>query len=119
MMYRIAAGIMLLFGGVTLVCVGVTYAGYAIYWALLPATGPAGAAAIAAAVFLLLPVLGWAFLVLRGRRRKSAAMRDLPPNAPENIALTFLASLAKEKPIVGMALAGLFGVATAFLRKKR
>ena len=119
MVYRIAAGIMLLFGGITLVCVGVTYAGYALYWALLPSTGAAAAAGIAAAVFLILPFLGWAFLALRGRRRKPAALKDLPPNAPENVALAFLAGLSKDRPLVGMALAGLFGAATAFLRKKR
>lgn len=119
MVYRIAAGILLLFGGITLVCVGVTYAGYALYWAVLPSTGPAGAAGIAAAVFLILPFLGWAFLALRGRSRRPAALKDLPPGAPENVALSFIAGLAKERPIIGMALAGLFGVATAFLRKKR
>ena len=120
MIYKIAAGIMLLFGGVTLVCVGITYAGYAIYWAVLPYWGPAAAAGVAAFTFLFLPFLGWAFFAIKGRRRsKPAAIKNLPPSAPENLAIAFLSGLAKEKPIVGMALAGVVGAATAFLRRKR
>ena len=120
MLYKIAAGILLLFGGVTLICVGITYAGYAIYWAALPYTGPAAAAGIAAGVFLFLPVIGWAILAFKGRRRRHPALlKNVPPSAPENIAIAFLSSLAREKPMIGVALAGVVGAATAFLRKKR
>ena len=120
MIYKIAAGIMLLFGGVTMVCVGITYAGYALYWALLPYTGPAAAAGIAAGTFLFLPLLGWAFVAIKGRRRRQPALlKNVPPSSPENLAVAFLSGLAREKPLMGVALAGVVGAATAFLRRKR
>ena len=117
MLYKIAAGILLLFGGVAALCVGIGYAGYALYAAVTPPLGAAAAAAITGAVFLLVPLLAWLFLLLKGRRRKRD--RSLTAASPEAAALAFLSGLAKDRPIIGIALAGLVGAAGAYLRKKR
>jgi len=119
MRYRIAAGILLLFGGIAVVCVGVVFAGQALYAAFAPLTGEAWAAAIAAAILLFIPVVG---IVVLSRRARRAWRFEFPPMSmpptPDNVALAYLAGLAKDRPIVALVLAGIFGAASAILRKK-
>jgi hypothetical protein len=118
MVYKIAAGILLLFGGIAFVCVGMVLAGYALYAALVPWVGIAGAAAIAAFIFLVFPIALCLMLARRGRRKWPDAFRE-GAATPENVALAYLAALAKDRPIVAVICAALVGVASAFLRKKK
>jgi hypothetical protein len=118
MLYKIAAGFMLLIGGVVLLSIGAGYAAYALYVAFLPLVGDALAALITAGFLFFGPLLILVLLAaIRGRRK--SAVKGLPPNSPENVALSFLASLAKDRPIIAVAAAGLIGAATAFLRRKK
>ena len=116
--YKIAAGILLLFGGVALVCVGVALAGFALYAAFVPLVGAAWAAAIAALIFLVFPIALCLVLAKRGRRKWPDAFRE-GAATPENVALAYLASLAKDRPIIAVLFAALVGVASALLRKKK
>ena len=118
MAYAIAAGILLLFGGITLVCVGVALAGFAIFAAFAPLVGPALAAAIAAFIFLVVPIAGCLILAQRGRRKWPDAFRE-GAATPENVALAYLAALAKDRPLIAVMCAALVGVASAFIRKKK
>jgi len=113
---KIAAGVLLLFGGITLVCVGVVFAGYAIYAAFVPAAGIAWAAAIAAAILLVFPILVVALLGMRRRGRVPRGFKNAE-GTPENAALAFLAVLAKDRPLIALVLSALLGVASTVLRK--
>ena len=116
--YTIAAGIMLLFGGVVAVCVGVAFAGFAIFAAFVPLVGPALAAAIAALIFLIFPIVLCFVLARRGRRKWPDAFKE-GAATPENVALAYLAALAKDRPLIAVFFAALVGVASALLRKKK
>jgi MYXO-CTERM domain-containing protein len=109
---------MLLIGGVALLCVGAFYAGYALYAACLPLVGEAYAALIAAGVLFFAPLFVLMFLAAINRRRRRA-VRDLPPNSPENVVLSLLAGIAKDRPIMSVAAAALVGIAAAFLRRRK
>ena len=118
MLYKIAAGFMLLIGGIALLCIGAGYAGYALYMGFLPLVGAPFAALITAGFLFFGPLLILVLMAAMRGRRKSA-VKGLPPNSPENVALSFLASLAKDRPIVAVAAAGLLGAAAAYLRRKK
>ena len=94
MMHKIAAGVLLLAGGVTVLCLGVSYGAYAIYTALLPLIGEAPAAGIIAAVFLLVPIVTYMILAARARER------------------------AKQVSMLSLVSAGL-GLLTTFLNRRR
>lgn len=68
-MHKIAAGVLLLAGGVTVLCLGVSYGAYAMYTALLPLVGDAPASGIIAIVFLIVPVVTYMILAARARER--------------------------------------------------
>ena len=119
MLYKLAAGILLLFGGIAVLCVGVGYAGYAIYAALTPEVGTAGAAGITSALFLLFPIIAWVILWVKGLRRRAARRDVAAAVSPEAAVLSFLSGLAKDRPLVGIALAGLAGAGATFLRRER
>ena len=118
MLYKIAAGILLLFGGITVVCVGVAFAGYAVFTAFIPLVGTPWAAAIAASIFLIVPIAICFLLASRGRRKWPDGFRA-GASTPENVTLAYLAGMAKDKPIVAVLFAALLGVASVFLRKKK
>jgi hypothetical protein len=119
MLYRIAAGFMLLIGGVALLCVGAGYAGYALYAAFLPLVGTAWASLITAGFLFFLPLLSVLLIAALARRRRRNSFADLPPTSPENIVLAFLSGWAKDRPVLALAVAGLLGAAATWLRRKK
>ena len=121
MLYKLAAGFMLLIGGVALLCVGAGYAGYALYAAFLTVVDPPWAALIAAGFLFFLPLLICfviAAVAARRKRERRAAMAASAASSFENIALAALAGMAKDKPIMSVVAAGLVGAVTAFLRRR-
>nr|TFG51384.1 MAG: hypothetical protein E4H34_06330 [Hyphomicrobiales bacterium] len=125
MRYKIAAALLLFFCSFVLVLAGAGFACYALYAAFVPLVGSAGAAAIAAAILLYAPVLGIVFLSIRAKRSRtrileqSAAIQGLFESSPDNIALGFLAGLARDKPITAVLLAGMLGAAASLFRNKK
>lgn len=127
MKYRIAAALLVFVGAAVSVAAGAGFAAYAIFAAFLPTFGAAWAAVMTAAILLLVPALGLILLSLRARRarnelietlEKAAASAAFPKN-PDNLTLTYLAGLAREKPLIAILLAGLYGAATMVLRDKK
>lgn len=127
MKYKIAAALLIFVGAAVSVAAGAGFAAYAIFAAFLPIFGTAWAAVMTAAILLLVPALGLIVLSLRARRarkdwietfEKAAASNPLLKN-PDNITLTYLASLAREKPLVAVLLSGLYGAATMLMRDKK
>jgi len=136
MRHKIAAALFLFFAGVVLVCAGTSFACYALYAAFVPMVGEAAAAAIAAAVLILLAVFGLAASAFRAKAAKQtlldrakaatdevlSAMGDAAKTAkptPDDVALSFLAAMAKDRPFIAVALATLLGAATSLLRNKK
>ena len=124
MRYRIAAGLLLFICAAVLVFGGAVFACYALYASFVPLFGRAIAAAIAAAILLLVPMLGLIVLSLRARggrirRLEQAASGQNPfTPSPDNVALGFLAGLARDKPITAVFLAGIFGAAASLFRDR-
>jgi hypothetical protein len=124
MRYKIAAALLLFICSAVLVFGGAVFACYALYAAFVPLFGKAIAAAIAAAILLFVPMLGLILLSLRARRgrirRIEQAAADQNPftPSPDNIALGFLAGLARDKPITAVLLAGVFGAAASLFRDR-
>ena len=105
------AGVVGLFACSSLVFVGIAFAGFAIFTALTPFLGEAGAAGVTAAIFLL-PLL-LVILVLgsgKSRRRRTRENESL---------LTLIARVARERPIVAVVGAALFGAAEVLLSSRR
>ncbi len=125
MRYKIAAALLLFVCSVVLVFAGAGFACYALYAAFVPLVGNAYAAAIAAAILLFVPLLGLVLLSLRARRARvrsieqAAAGQSPFTSSPDNVALGFLAGLARDKPITAVLLAGVFGAAASLFRDKR
>ena len=124
MRYKIAAALLLFLCSAVLVFGGAVFACYALFAAFVPLVGKAFAAAIAAAILLFLPMLGLILLSLRARgsrirRLEQAAAGQNPfTPSPDNVALGFLAGLAREKPITAVLLAGVFGAAASLFRDR-
>lgn len=111
MIAKAAAGIVFGLIAIAMIAVGVTFAGYAIFAALQPSIGAAGAAALTALIFLIGPLL---FLLL------ALLVRPRPKDILGDAFLTnLLAGLVREKPLLAMLGAGLLGAAGIFLRKRR
>jgi hypothetical protein len=127
MKYRIAAALLIFVGAAVSVAAGAGFAAYAIFAAFLPTFGAAWAAVMTAAILLLVPALGLIVLSLRARRARNELIETLEKAAastafsknPSNITLTYLASLAREKPLIAILLSGLYGAATMLLRDKK
>jgi hypothetical protein len=127
MKYKIAAALLIFVGAAVSVAAGAGFAAYAIFAAFLPIFGAAWAAVMTAAILLLVPALGLIVLSLRARRARNEWIETLEKAAasspfsksPDDITLTYLASLAREKPLVAILLAGLYGAATMLLRDKK
>lgn len=90
-MHKIAAGVLLLAGGVTVLCLGVSYGAYAIYTALLPLVGDAPASGIIAVVFLIVPVVTYMILAARARERAKQVSMMSVLSAGLGLLTTFLA----------------------------
>jgi len=125
MRYKIAAALLLFICSAVLVLGGAGFACYALYAAFVPLVGNAYAAAITAAILLLAPSLGLVLLSHRARRGRirnleQAALGQSPfTPSPDNVALGFLAGLARDKPITAVLLAGVFGAAASLFRDKK
>jgi hypothetical protein len=105
-----AARALIFMGVMALVLIGLGFAGYALYLAWLPVFAPAGSAVVTAIILLSIPAI-WII---------SVALRT-GGNAPANVddnTLAALASIAKDKPLFAMFLAGLVGAAGAVNGKK-
>jgi hypothetical protein len=90
MMHKIAAGVLLLAGGVTVLCLGVSYGAYAIYTALLPLVGDAPASGIIAVVFLIVPVVTYVILAARAKERAKQVSMMSVVSAGLGLLTTFL-----------------------------
>ena len=90
MMHKIAAGVLLLAGGVTVLCLGVSYGAYAIYTALLPLVGDAPASGIIAVVFLIVPVVTYVILAARAKERAKQVSMMRVVSAGLGLLTTFL-----------------------------
>jgi hypothetical protein len=118
---RAVAGLLLLVTASALIWVGVSFAGYALYLAILPRSGPSLAAASVALILMVVP-LGWAAIVLLRRPSPRAQLhppdtRFAQPNA-DNAALNVLAQVAQEKPLLAVLFAGILGASEAIRRRK-
>lgn len=105
-----AARALIFMGVMALVLIGLGFAGYAIYLAWLPVLPPVGAAALTAIILLVIPAIWIVAVALRAGGHASA-------NVDDNT-LAALASIAKDKPLFAMFLAGLVGAAGAVNGKK-
>lgn len=111
MLSKAAAGIVLGLIAGSLILVGVSFAAFAIFTALVPPVGTAGAAALTAVILLIVPVFYVLFAALSADRRREAS--------GEAALLNVFALLAKDKPLLAMVGAGLAGAAGIWLKKKR
>jgi len=123
MRYKIAAALLLFVCSAVLVIGGAVFACYALYAVFVPLVGKALAAAIAAAILLFVPMLGLIVLSLRARgvrnrKIEQAASQNPFTPSPDNVALGFLAGLARDKPITAVLLAAAFGAAASLFRDK-
>jgi hypothetical protein len=123
MRYKIAAALLLFVCSAVLVIGGAVLACYALYAVFVPLVGKALAAAIAAAILLFVPMLGLIVLSLRARgvrnrKIEQAASQNPFTPSPDNVALGFLAGLARDKPITAVLLAAVFGAAASLFRGK-
>src|SRR5690242_5827399 len=118
---RAVAGLLLLITASALIWVGVGFAGYALYLALLPQSGPPLAAAIAAVVLVIGP-LGWAVIVLVRKPKPRPQVQPPDPRfaqvEADNAALNVLAQVAQEKPLLAVLFAGILGASEALRRRK-
>ncbi len=115
MFARVGAKVLLLVIAVALVFFGVGLIGFAIAAAFAPLVGQAWGDAIAAAIFLLPPLL-WAIIVLSIRPQRSV-MADNP--GVRQIMSAIFTAVAKETPWVAVVGAGLLGVANLFLNRNK
>jgi hypothetical protein len=101
--------------GAALIFFGVAFLGAAIALALEPRLGVAGSAA-ATGLILLLPPCIWG--VATAFRGPGSFPRQSEPTV-ENAVVTLLSRLAKEKPLLAVLGATLFGAAEILLRRKK
>jgi len=94
-----------------LVWVGVGFAGFALTTALAPHIGLAGAAAVTAAVLLVVSLI---VAALFGRRRAAGQSAKGADSA-----LAAIAALAKERPVMAVIGATLFGAAEVLMAGRR
>ena len=116
------AGAVLLVTASALIWVGVGFAGYALYVALLPNAGAPLAAALAAVILVIGP-LGWA--AIANLRYAHAARPNFHPAEvqvtqadPEAATLALLAKIAQEKPLLAVVFAGILGASQAIQHRK-
>jgi hypothetical protein len=100
--------------GAALIFFGVAFIGAAIALALGPRFGLAGSAAVAG-LFLLLPPCIWG--IATAFRAPDSTPHQSEPTVEDTV-LTLLSRLAKEKPLLAVLGATLFGAAEIVLRRK-
>jgi hypothetical protein len=115
-------GAVLLVTASALIWVGVGFAGYALYLALLPNAGAPLAASLAAVILVIGP-LGWA--AIANLRYAHAARPTFHPAEvqvtqadPEAATLALLAKVAQEKPLLAVVFAGILGASQAIQHRK-
>jgi hypothetical protein len=96
-----------------LTCGGIGFAGYALMTSLSPGLGTPGAAAITAAILLIVPIV----VVVFSRSSKPDDAAD-PAKGADSV-LSAIAKVAKERPLVAMIAAALFGAAEIYLNQRR
>jgi hypothetical protein len=115
------AGAVLVIAASALIWVGVGFAGYALYLAVLPNAGAPLAAAIAAVILVIGP-LGWAAIAYTHahvrRPRFHPAEVQVTPADPEAATLSLLAKLAQEKPLLAVIFAGILGASQAIQHRR-
>jgi hypothetical protein len=113
------AALVLLITASALIWIGVAFAGYALYLALLSRVAQPWAAALAGAILVAGPI-GWALIMeLRtGRPRLHHPEPQLAKAEPENATVAMLAKVAQEKPLLALVCAGILGASEAILRRK-
>jgi sulfite exporter TauE/SafE len=94
-----------------LIWVGIGFGAFALTTVLAPELGLAGAAAVTAAFLLIGP----AFVVIFYGRRRSTRLRE---DASETV-LSAIASIARERPLLAVLGAALFGAVEVFLKAPR
>jgi hypothetical protein len=107
------AGMLGVLACVGLIWGGIGFAGYALMSSLSPGLGTTGAAAITAAVLLIVPIVVVAF----SRRSEPEEKPDVAKGA-DNV-LSAIAKVAKERPLVAMIAAALFGAVEVYLNQRR
>jgi hypothetical protein len=115
-------GAVLLVTASALIWVGVGFAGYALYLALLPNAGAPLAAALAAVILVIGP-LGWA-AIANIRYAHAARPGFHPPEVqvtqpdPQAATIALLAQVAQEKPLLAVIFAGILGASQAIQHRK-
>jgi hypothetical protein len=118
---RAIAGAVLMITASALIWVGVGFAGYALYLALLPDAGAPLAACIAAGILMIGP-LCWAAIVYLHAHASPAKFHpaevQVTPADPVAATLSLLATLARDKPLLAVVFAGLLGASEALQHRK-
>jgi hypothetical protein len=111
MIAKTAAGLILGITGGLLMFFGLAWGGYAIFVALTAPFGIAWAAATTAFIFLFVPVI---VIIV------AIAARKPKPKLEGNAAImSALASVARDKPVLALLAAGLFGMADVLMNRWR
>ena|SRR5256885_1660642 len=106
-----------------LIWVGVAFAGYAIYIALIPRVAEPWAAAVSAVILVTGP-LGWAILMNFRRRSETRPKLHHPdartalPIGADDATLNLLAKVAEDKPLIAVLFAGILGASEAIGNRK-
>jgi hypothetical protein len=113
------AGAVLIILASALIWVGVAFAGYALYLALLTRTAAPWAAAIAAAVLVIGPI-SWAVIMnwRAPRAQFYAPETRVAPVETHDAMLGLLAKIAQDKPLLAVVFAGILGASEAILHRK-
>jgi hypothetical protein len=97
-----------------LIWVGIGFGAFALTTVLAPHLGPAGAAGLTSALLLIGP----AFVGIFYGRRRSKGLSGLSDDASDTV-LSAIASVARERPLLAVLGAALFGAVEVFLKAPR
>ncbi len=116
MLDRVIAGVIGLVLVLAIVWMGVGAGVVAFVAWLMPYVGLAGAAGIACAICVGLPVLWMLYAFLRSKRKKPIFAHH---GRKEQAVVDALTELARERPLVAMVGATIFGAAEAVLKDRK
>ncbi len=108
----------LVFTLVAIVFTGVLFAGGAIFLALTLAVEMWAAAAITALILLGSAFAAAAVVRARGQRPVQKVVPEPAAVAPDAAAMTMIAGMAREKPLLAVLLAGVLGAAGTIIQHK-